>query len=476
MTRDGGGRTAGRHRLAVRIYVVSVAAVLGAGFAAFLLMHASRPALPHDLTAEAGCWAAGRIADRWSSPPAMAEELQALRRFAHLRGTVYGWDGAVVASSSPEPLAPLDAGEREALARGGAVARGACEPEHCQSAVALKGAAGSPGYLVVEREMHGPRPTAAVPLALFLAGLGVAAAFLGSSIARPLDRLAAAARALGAGRLEARTGIRRRDELGTVARAFDEMADQVTGLLQSQTELVANVAHELRTPLARIRVALDLAHDGDAAMARESLSEIAEDLAELERLVEDILASARMELAAHRAPTGAPPLHRARVAVGDLVASCAERLRHRHPQRQVEVEVASGVPDVEGDAVLLRRALDNLLDNARKYSPPHGVLRLRAAAQGGAVAIEVLDSGDGIAPEDLARLFTPFFRADRSRTRATGGVGLGLTLARRIVEAHGGTLAADSTVGVGTTMTVTLPRPPAASESPQGRALGAAAG
>jgi len=140
------------------------------------------------------------------------------------------------------------------------------------------------------------------------------------------------------------------------------------------------------------------------------------------------------------------------------------------------VEVASGVPDVEGDAVLLRRALDNLLDNARKYSPPHGVLRLRAAAQDGAVAIDVLDSGDGIAPEDLARLFTPFFRADRSRTRATGGVGLGLTLARRIVEAHGGTLTADSTVGVGTTMTVTLPRPAAASESPRGRALGAAAG
>jgi signal transduction histidine kinase len=466
VNRNGCGRVAGWHRLAFRIYVVSVAAVLGAGCAAFLLMRASRPALPpHGRPDEAGRWAAGRIADRWPSPPAIADELQALRRFAHLRGTVYEKNGAVVASSSPEPPAPLTAAECEALAREGAVERGACEPEHCQIAVALEGAAGSPGYLVVEREMHGPPPTAALPLALFLVGLGVAAAFLGSSIARPLDRLAAAARALGAGRLEARTGIRRRDELGTVARAFDEMADQVAGLLQSQTELVANVAHELRTPLARIRVALDLADDGDAAMARESLSEIAEDLAELERLVEDILASARMELAAHRAPTGDPPLHRARLAVGDLVSSCAERLRHRHPQRQVEVEVAPGVPDVEGDAVLLRRALDNLLDNARKYSPPQGVLRLRAAVRDGAVAIEVLDSGDGIAPEDLARLFTPFFRADRSRTRATGGVGLGLTLARRIVEAHGGTLSAESTVGVGTTMTVALPAPAAASQS-----------
>lgn len=456
----------GRHRLALRIYLVSVAAVLGAGLAAFLLMHAARPVPPpRGHPAEAARWAAAKIAARWPSQAGVAEELRALRWFAHLGGTAYRWDGMLVASTAPAPLPPLSAAERGGLVQGGALERGGpCQPERCQVAVALEVAGAPAGYVVLERETHFPPPAAALPLALFLVGLGGAAAFLGSSIARPLDRLAATARALGAGHLEARTGISRRDELGTVARAFDEMANQVTKLMRSQTELVANVAHELRTPLARIRVALDLADDGDAAMARASLSEITEDLSELERLVEDILASARMELAAHRAPSGDPPLHRAPVDLGQLVGGCAERLRHRHPGREVELELAEELPEVEGDASLLRRALDNLLDNARKYSPPESVVRLRAAVGEGAVAVEVLDSGDGIAPEDLALLFTPFFRADRSRTRATGGVGLGLTLARRIVEAHGGTLRAESTVGVGTTLILSLPLPRVSSQ------------
>ena len=173
--------------------------------------------------------------------------------------------------------------------------------------------------------------------------------------------------------------------------------------------------------------------------------------------MEDILATARMDLAAHRAPTGDPPLHVAAVPIEEIVACCVERLRHRYPQRCVEIEVALGLPQIMGEAVLLRRAIDNLLDNARKYSPPDAVIGVRAAARGGAIVVEVVDSGEGIASEDLKQLFTPFFRADRSRSRATGGVGLGLTLSRRIAEAHGGSLGADSTVGIGTTMTLTLP-------------------
>jgi signal transduction histidine kinase len=124
------------------------------------------------------------------------------------------------------------------------------------------------------------------------------------------------------------------------------------------------------------------------------------------------------------------------------------------------VELAPDLPAIEGDAVLLRRALDNLLDNARKYSPPDAEIRVIAARRGGDAVIEVIDRGEGIAPSDLDRLFTPFFRADRSRARATGGVGLGLALARRIVEAHGGTLLARSAPGAGTTMSIALPGRP----------------
>jgi len=127
--------------------------------------------------------------------------------------------------------------------------------------------------------------------------------------------------------------------------------------------------------------------------------------------------------------------------------------------RRVEVDVAPDLPEVEGDAVLLRRALDNLLDNAQKYSPPDSAIRLRAGRSRIGVVVDVIDSGEGISAEDLSRLFTPFFRGDKSRTRGTGGVGLGLSLARRIVEAHGGTLTAASTPRVGTTMSVELPAP-----------------
>ncbi|HET9553191.1 MAG TPA: HAMP domain-containing sensor histidine kinase, partial [Anaeromyxobacteraceae bacterium] len=303
-----------------------------------------------------------------------------------------------------------------------------------------------------------PPPPELVVLALVLGAVGLAAVILGGTIARPLDQLARTAQALGAGDLSARTGVTRRDEVGAVARAFDEMADRLVGLLRGQTELIANVAHELRTPLARIRVALDLAADGDAAVARTSLAEIEEDLSELEGLVSDVLASARMDLAGNVASTaGAPPLHRAPLDLGAVVAQAAERLRHRHPERRVEVARGPDLPGVEGDAVLLRRAIDNLVDNARKYSPPSSLIRLTVARRGAGVAVEVIDEGEGIAPEDLARLFTPFFRVDRSRARATGGVGLGLALARRIAEAHGGTLVARSAPGAGTTMTLELP-------------------
>jgi signal transduction histidine kinase len=125
------------------------------------------------------------------------------------------------------------------------------------------------------------------------------------------------------------------------------------------------------------------------------------------------------------------------------------------------VAVAAGLPEVEADAALLRRLLGNLLDNAAKYSDAGTTVTVAAraveAAAGGGVALEVRDQGIGVAAEDLPRLFTPFFRTDRSRARGTGGVGLGLALAKRIAEAHGGTIGAASAPGAGTTFRVTLP-------------------
>jgi signal transduction histidine kinase len=233
--------------------------------------------------------------------------------------------------------------------------------------------------------------------------------------------------------------------------AFDEMAARIEALVRGQRELLANVSHELRTPLARIRVALDLAAEGSAEEAAAQLSGIAGDLAELERLTSDILASARLELSSAQ-----PPVRVERTSAREMVEDAAARFRAHYPDHPLRVENRCGDAQVDVDRMMLRRALDNLLSNAGKHGGPDEVALLAAAADG-RVTIEVRDRGAGIAPEDMDQLFTPFFRADRSRARQTGGLGLGLLLARRIVEAHRGTLEIESNPGEGTVARIRVP-------------------
>jgi signal transduction histidine kinase len=319
---------------------------------------------------------------------------------------------------------------------------------------------GGDGVIVARFE---PRKPTLVPPALTLAfGLGVFAlgAWLTARwIARPLERLARTAQAIGKGDLNARAGFERTDELGRVGAAFDEMAERLQLLLTAEKELLANVAHELRTPLARIRVALEIASEGDAETARTSLGEIAVDLSELEAVVDDILTTARLEAAA--GTTGGRTgfaLHLEEVTPASIAERAAERLRERHPERPLTLRIANELDVIEADPVLFRRVIDNLLENAHKYSPDTSKpIVLGVNRRDGGVAFDVSDGGLGIPEEDLPRIFTAFFRGERSRSRGTGGVGLGLTLAKRIVEAHGGTIDVKSTVGEGTSVTVVVP-------------------
>ena len=441
--------------LALRIWSVTVAAVLVSVLGFFTTVHYLVTPPRRGPPPGGGPYVVRNLANLWGDEAGLRGEVKRIEREAGLFASVHRWDGTLVAGSGADPL---PAEERDRLEREGRALSGAsCFPGPCAEVYRLGEPGAAVGYVVlapVERRALG----GFLPLALSVLGLAVASLLLGVWITGPLQRLAQAARALGAGDLTARTGMKRRDELGQVAQAFDEMAERLVATLRGQTELIANVAHELRTPLARIRVALDLADDGDAEVARSSLAEIGEDLGELEQLVADVLASARLELAGTTATaSGAPPLHLAPLDLAPILASAAERLHHRHPGRWVEVDVPAVLPHVDGDGALLRRVVENLLDNARKYSPEAAPIRLSAAATERRVIVKVADHGHGIAPEDLARLFTPFFRTDRSRTRGTGGVGLGLSLSRRIAEAHRGSLEVRSEVGVGSTFTLSLP-------------------
>jgi two-component system, OmpR family, sensor kinase len=301
-----------------------------------------------------------------------------------------------------------------------------------------------------------PLDRLALIVGLVLATVGVSSALLARSVSGPLRKLSSAAVRLGAGDLDARARLERSDELGAVGRAFDGMADRIVALLRSEKALLAGVSHELRTPLARIRVALDLAAEGDVATARASLADITDDLGELERLVDELLTAARLELGQRSA---SPVLQRMEVACRDLVDAAADRFRTLHPDRLLETKGVEMGGRLSADPVLIGRVLNNLLDNAAKYSERRmGLVRLSVEGLESSVVFTVEDHGIGIAPEDLPHVFTPFFRSDRSRSRATGGFGLGLSLARTIAQAHGGSLSVSSRLGSGTAARLVLPR------------------
>jgi signal transduction histidine kinase len=297
---------------------------------------------------------------------------------------------------------------------------------------------------------------------LFVLGacLGIAAACavpLSRSMVRPILALEAATRRLGAGDLTTRVALRRTDEIGDLARAFDDMAARIAGFVRAEKELLANVSHELRTPLSRIRVVLELASDGDPARAQRYLGEIAQDLAELDRLVEDVLTTAKLDLAGGRAGGSRVPMRVEEVAVEELLARSRARFEQLHAERSLSVAAPSPLPRLRGDPVMMRRALDNLLDNAVKHAPAPARVALSARADGDGVEIEVRDDGPGMSAEVAARAFEPFYRGDVSRDRRTGGVGLGLSLVRRIAEAHGGRVELESEPGRGTAIRLFLP-------------------
>lgn len=296
-------------------------------------------------------------------------------------------------------------------------------------------------------------------IGLILVVVGISSWLLTRSLTRPLGRLSTAARAFGNGDLEVRVGLKSRDELGDVSRAFDEMAERVKDLLRAERELLANVSHELRTPLSRIRMALALVSEaeGDVAVAREMLEEIGSDLDELERLISDVLTAARLDFEDAGSPRAIPPLRRQDVHLNDLLDVAIARFRSTHPNRPLQAEISAAIPTIDADPVLLRRVFDNLLENAHKYTErPDEPIQI-CAMLNDQITVDVIDRGIGIAAEDLKLVFRPFYRVDKSRTRATGGLGLGLPLAKRIVEAHGGTIELSSVLGEGTRVRVNLP-------------------
>jgi signal transduction histidine kinase len=296
-----------------------------------------------------------------------------------------------------------------------------------------------PGGLLTERDIWF-RQTSLVGLgvAAFMAVVLASLAGLAyaRSIAQPIEAVTRAAEALRRGDRSARTGMSGGDPVSDLGQTFDEMADALEAERRFEQQLTADVAHELRTPLQAIRATVEAMQDGVLPTDNERLSLIHDETVRLGRLAGSILDLSRMEM-------GSAPLVMASLDVAGPVATAVESSRAlmESTGHTLAESLEPGLT-VLGDADRITQAVGNLLSNAARHTPSGSFVRVRVSADGPFAAIEVADSGAGIAEDDRERVFTRFWRADPARARASGGLGIGLAVVREIAERHGGTVEA----------------------------------
>jgi signal transduction histidine kinase len=276
--------------------------------------------------------------------------------------------------------------------------------------------------------------------------------FVSHRIVGPLHQVMDASRRIASGHYEERVHVQDDFEITQLADSFNKMADALAQTEARRQALIADVAHELRTPLTSIKGYMEALLDGVMPADQETYSLIYSEADRLYRLVKDLQELSRLE--AHQIPLELHP-----VAVLELVHGVIGRVRPQFEAKGVRL-VGMVAPDagfVLGDADRLFQVLLNLLANALHYTPGEGRVQVAAYLERGQVCISVQDSGIGIAPEHLAQIFGRFYRVDKSRSRVAGGTGIGLTIARHLAEAHGGSIAVASTPDLGSTFTVALP-------------------
>ncbi len=325
------------------------------------------------------------------------------------------------------------------------------------------------GYLLVTPgagESQGRAEAAFLDLitqSLFWAGLlaAILALILGFFVARqvsaPLSRLARAARALSQGDLSQRAPVSGSEEIAEVIIAFNEMAGELERSETLRQQMIADIAHELRTPLTVIQGNLQALIDGVYPLTKEEIAQVYDETLTLARLVNDLRALTQAE-------AGQLSLHPNEVDVAALVTQAQAVFQDaaREKEIRLETEIAPDLPLMRADIDRVRQTLYNLLSNALRHTPAGGMVRITARPASlpdgrGGVEIAVEDTGPGLSPEEQAHVFDRFWRADASRSRDQGGSGLGLTIARRLIEAQGGVMGVDSEPGQGARFWFILP-------------------
>ncbi len=301
----------------------------------------------------------------------------------------------------------------------------------------------------------------AAAVALFVAR------WLARGMTQPLRDMAKAAQSMEAGHYGQRVETTSRDEVGQLAVAFNRMSGELESLEQLRRELVANVSHELKTPISALRAHLENLLDGVERPDPETLQVMLTQSERLARLVDQLLELSRLE-------SGDVPLRLERVTLRPLVAEVLSEVGVTRGSPDIELAqlVPDDLPAVYADPERVHQVLFNLLDNAVRFTPPGGRVTVTASRRNGAVDVAVADTGPGIPPEHLPRLFERFYRVNPARSRDDGGTGIGLAIARSVVEAHGGRIWAVSEPGRGSTFTFELPTAFAAGDTSADPSLG----
>jgi histidine kinase len=267
----------------------------------------------------------------------------------------------------------------------------------------------------------------------------VVSVFVSRRVVTPIRQMMQASHHIAAGHYRERVEVSSRDELGQLAHSFNQMAFTLEQTETMRRDLIANVAHELRTPLSSIKGYMEGLIDGVLPGQANTYQQVYHEADRLQRLVDDLQELSRVE-------AGTFELNRQPVVMPELLQQTTARLRPQFKEKGVNLKLnlPASLPEVLADEDRICQVLMNLIGNALQYTPSGGMVTVMAKVETAQLVMIVADTGLGIAPEHLPHLFTRFYRVDKSRSRAGGGSGIGLTIARHLVEAHGGSIWARS--------------------------------
>lgn len=390
---------------------------------------------------------------------ALEEYLRNLRETQHVRSVLFDENGPLVAHSVRPWFMETFRGTR----RTADTVLGRLDP-HFQMLKTETTASDGHRYTIVtelppgEHGLFGPSGVPGLGILIAVLSSGLVCYFLARYLTSPILKLRRATQKLAGGDLSARAGgveLRGKDEVSELVRDFDKMAEQIETLVNAQSRLLKDISHELRSPLARLTVALELARRQTGPEAQAMLDRINQESDRMNELIGSLMTISRLEGGADSAqmvPLGLEQL------IDEVARDAAFEAQARNCQ--VEAEVLDELP-VIGDPALLRSAIENVVRNATRYTPEGTTVKIRAAAvrrgSVGEAVIQITDAGPGVPSEALDKIFRPFYRIDDARVRSTGGVGLGLAITEQAVKLHGGSVRASNLPEGGLSVEIHVP-------------------